>query len=427
MPDVYIGYPNGKPPNAKQAQYHASPARYRMLRGAWGSGKSTSAIIEDLTLAVEHPGSLGLVARLTYPSLRDTIKKDYESLIPPELIRREIKSEGREEYEYVNDSRTIFRCLDDPKKYGSSQFDRVNVHEADEVDERMFMTLAFGRLRGSVGPRRMTLETNPPDEDHYLYKFFEEEAAPDRFNVGLSTYDNADNLPPGYIDNLKKMPKAWQRKFLEGHWGVITDGAGVFEADFDEARHVDDLVPVRDRLVIRGFDFGFHFPACVWIQIDPMDRVMVIHEMLGKDEPLRKFARRVIEETTRLFGKDCKTEDYCDFAGNQKNDRGPTACQILANEFKIPTFARKMGINQGIEGIRWLLQNDLIKINRSCRWILKGYFGGYAIDPKTDEPVKNSIYKHLFDALRYALVPKILRARSIYEGKALPQTWRRAV
>lgn len=406
-------------PNPKQALAHADAAKFILMLGAWGSGKSFWLIWEDIVRAMEYPGSLGVVFRHTYPALRDTTKRDYLATVPMELVKNEIKSEGREEIEFINGSRTLFRCLDNFKKLGSTQFDRVAVDEAEEVDEQSFMTLAFGRLRGKIGPRRMTLATNPPDEDHFLYKFFVEEAAPDRAIYHLSTYDNAANLPPGYIANLEKMPKQWRRKYLDGKWGILQKGTGVFASTFDEDIHVDTLKPMLGRQVIRGWDFGWHRPACVWMQFDAQENVSILHELLGDKEPLRQFARRVQNETKRLF-PDCPVEDYCDISGNQKNDRGPTACQILHNEFGIPTMSRKMGINQGIQGIHALLEQKRLKVNRSCKWIVKGFLGGYYIDPVKSEPAKDNLYDHLFDALRYALWPKILKARSDYEGRPLP-------
>lgn len=450
-----------------QTPFHACPARFRLLLGAWGAGKTWAAVAEDVTMAFEHPGSLGAVFRQTFPALRDTTKRDYLQFVPPELIAKEVKSEGREEIEFINGSRTVFRCLDDYKKLGSTQFDRVLVDEAEEISEQAFLTLAFGRLRGKVGPRRMVCVTNPPDEHHFLHKFFVDEAGADRAVFHMRTYDNARlctgwlvpdqehvpvrdaeearllgavpcvdptpghchvNLPRGYIENLEKMPPMWRRKYLLGQWGVVAPGAGVFAADFDEQQHVRELRAVPGVPVIRGWDFGFHRPACVWVQIDAMDRVNVLHEVLGDKEPLRQFAKRVQEISKQRFPHVTEWDDYCDVAGNQKNDRGPTAVQILVDEFGITPNFRKLGIHKTIEGIRLLLQQNLLRVDPACRWIVKGLGGGYYYDPrKPDEPAKDGTYDHLFDALRYAVIPQLRSGRDTYDGRPLPPTWRRAV
>src|SRR5262249_28897387 len=114
-------------PNRSQRPFHASPARYKLLLGAAGSGKTVALCMEDILEAMDYPGSQGVVFRRYYPTLRDTTKKTYLEVCPPELIAREIKSEGREEIEFINRSRTIFRVLDDYKKLGSQAFDRVKI------------------------------------------------------------------------------------------------------------------------------------------------------------------------------------------------------------------------------------------------------------------------------------------------------------
>ena len=407
-------------PNRPQGLFHGSAAKYRLLLGAWGAGKTAALIWEEIALALEYPDSLGVIYRATYPALRDTTKRDFLGMIPPEIVKHEVKSEGREEIQYINGSRTLFRCLDDFRKLGSTQFDRITVDEAWEMDEQSFMTLAYGRLRGKVGPRRMVCATNPPDEDHFLHKFFVEQAAKDTECFHLSTYDNAENLPEGYIAKLEQMPRQWRRKFLEGKWGVLQKGAGVFEADFDEDIHVGDLKPIRGRQVYRAIDPGFRRPACVWMQVDAQGNASILRELLGENEPIRQFLGRVQEITAKEF-PGSPVEDYVDIAANQRNDKGPTVCQIMANEFGMNPFSRKMGIERGIEGMRLLLQQRRLKFDRRCKWLVKGCLGGYAMDPKKNEPFKDGLYDNLFDACRYVLVPVMLDARSVFEGKPLPR------
>lgn len=410
-------------PHAKEAAFHASAAKYRLLLGAWGSGKTTALIWEDLAMAFEVPGSLGVVYRATFPALRDTTKRDYLGTVPPELIAKEVKSEGREELEFINGSRTLFRCLDDFRKLGSTQFDRIAVDEAWEIDEMSFMTLAFGRLRGQRGPRRMVLATNPPDEDHFLHKFFVDAASTDTDCFHLSTYDNAAHLPEGYIARLETMPPAWRRKYLDGKWGICSDKPGVFAADFNEDLHVQDVSPLPARPIFRGWDPGFRRPCCVWVQGDLAGNVNVLHEMLGENEPIRQFARRVLDETKKEF-PGARVEDYIDRAANQRSDRGPTICQILANEFGLNPSMRVLSIARGIEGIRQLLRTQKLRLRPRCRWGIKGFAGGYGMDTRaghTDEPYKDGTYDNWFDAFRYAVMPTLLPAASAYTGQPLPR------
>jgi len=421
-------------PNPSQRPFHASSAKYRLLLGAAGSGKTVALVMEDILEAMDYPGSTGVVFRRYYPSLRDTTKKTYLEMCPPALIAREIKSEGREELEFINRSRTIFRVLDDYKKLGSMAFDRVKIDEAIEIDEREFLAL-LARMRGKVGPRRISLATNPPDEDHWLFRWFVEQATPDKAVFHSSTYDNAENLAPDYLQALEAYPPAWKEKFLYGRWGFLAEGQPVFE-DFDPAIHVADLAINPDLKVVRGWDFGYVHPACVWLQQHPGGHIFWLRELMGTNIDLRTFATEVLRLSAEWFPETTEWEDYCDIAGTYKNDRAPTSAQILRNEFKIQTYARKYSLNYTIERMRGLLRIEadgqrLLQIDQSCRLSRRAFAGGYHMDAKRDEPAKDLFYDNMIDAGRYAITALTMGfgtdpADQKYAGKKLPE-WRHAI
>ena len=249
-------------PTAKQRTFHAAPAKFRLLLGAYGSGKTKMLIWEDIQQALDFPGSLGVVYRKFYPSLRDTTKKEYLDALPAELVQQVIRSEGREEVEFVNGSKTWFRCLDDWRKVGSTQFDRISVDEAWEISYADYKVLAYGRLRGKIGPRRIVVASNPPQRDHWLHKEFVELPTADKAIFHFSTYDTAQYLPDGYIRDLESQPEQFKRKFLFGEWGAISNGAPVFTA-FRTDLHTGDFRTIPGVPIIRGWDFGYHHPACL--------------------------------------------------------------------------------------------------------------------------------------------------------------------
>lgn len=429
---------NYKPNGEATRLYHQSPAKYRLMMGGAGAGKTTAACVEDIIQALEYPGSTGVVFRRHYPSLRDSTQRQYLAQIPPELASagKYVKTEGREAFHWHNGSRTLFRCLDDFFKLGSMEFDRVVIDEAREVAENEFREVVFRRLRGQVGPRRLTCCTNPPDDTHWLYQFFVAEGAddPDRAVFHCSTYDNAKHLPDGYIRGLEKMTPQEQRQYLFGLWGVVADGPAVYP-EFTEHLHVARLRPMLGHEVLRGWDFGFTAPACVFVQIDATANVSVLHEVIGKDQTLPTFATRVVQETDRYF-PDCPVRDYCDIAGTQRNDRGPTAVKILRDQFRIQPHYRKQGVHQGMEAIRRLVKDlgangvPRLRLNATCKTGIKAMAGGLYIDPKTDEVARVHPYIDWFDALRYVLTPTIAMAAatgSDYERSPLPKSWRVAV
>lgn len=419
-------------PNSKQLEFHLAPHKYRLLLGAAGSGKTVALCIEMIETAMQYPGMTGVIFRHAYPQLRDTTKRTFFEVCPDALIKNEVKSEGREEVELVNGSRILFRCLDDYRKLGSTAFDAIGVDEAIEVEEREFLVL-IARLRGKVGPRRLMLATNPPDEDHFLYDWFVNQATDDKIVIHSATNDNRANLPEDYIKQLEQYPPLWKEKFYYGNWGAMIDGKPVFP-EWDPEKHVDTLFPIAMRPIVRGWDFGFRSPACVWIQRTPTDHIHVLAELVGNNIELADFAKRVCEQSAQLFPR-MQFEDYCDVAGTQKNDRGPTAVQVLRNEFGIVPNSRRLGVHQCIERVSYLLRTTangvpLLQVHERCRWVKKALAGGYHWDKKKDEPVKGEVYDDVFDALKYAVVPLThdMGASAVpFAGQPFPNRWRIAV
>lgn len=415
-------------PTPKQEAFHAHAAKYRLALGGYGSSKTTLAVWEDITLAMEYPGSTGVFYRKTYPALRDTSMRSYLEECPTQLIKQFVRSEGKEALHFVNGSTTVFRCLDDFLKLGSTQWDRVSIDEAGEVGEREFRTLAFGRLRGKIGPRRLMAYSNPVDDLHWLHKFFVDNAEGDTTVFHFSTYDNAAHLPEGYIERLEKMTPAEKRMFIHGQWGVVAAGPAMFPS-FNELIHVGDFRPMRNRLIRRGWDPGRVHAACVWVQSDVLGNEVVLHELLGDNEDAVAFGTRVMQESDRLFPGE-PFEDYCDIAGHQRHDTGPSWASVMRKRWGLAPHCRKLSIAKTWQGVTDLLNGlgmngyPRLRFNRTCRKLIRGMAGGLFIEPSTGEPHRKNQYIHLFDALRYVLAPVISPARSLYEGRPLPNRWR---
>jgi len=433
-------------PSPVQNAFHSDPAKYRLLLGAWRAGKSVGMIWECILLALENPGARFAIFRKTYPALRDTTWRDFLAECPNELLADEPRrTEGREEATLQGGTVVMARCLDDWRKLGSSSFDAIFGDEAYEFTQDDFSMLSKGRLSGRIGPRRLVLATNPPNRDHWLYHTFVLNKQPNMSVHHFATTDNyvlcykrhseqleeyetpetalcrrpvddtrADggvihsNLPPEYIEELRRMPENKRRRFLEGQWGYTATGTPVF-TEFSESRHVNVLQPEPGITVFRGWDFGYRHPCCVWVQALPTGHVHVLDELLGTNEDIDTFARLVQNRTTEKFA-DLPILDYCDAAGIQKNDLGFSCVQVLRRANITPRF-RKLKIWPTIEALRDLIARTslgvpLLRVHAECVWIREALCGGYRLHVSpdgTELPKKDGLYDHAVDALRYAL------------------------
>lgn len=176
--------------------------------------------------------------------------------------------------------------------------------------------------------------------------------------------------------------------------------------EFKTELHVSKLSPIPYRDIWRGWDFGYHHPACVWMQVADNDRLHILAELLGTEIILQNFADNVNALSKKLFpGFDYKDAgDPAVRARSDKNER--TSADILRyNGIRIQS--RPMLVKDGINLIRSLLTPTAdgfvkIKVDETCTTLLEGFLGGYQRDEE-DEPIKDNYYEHLFDALRYAI------------------------
>ena len=208
---------------------------------------------------------------------------------------------------------------------------------------------------------------------------------------------------------------AWQREY-EINYEELS-GTPVY-GDFDESKHVLGAGYEKSRPLIRGWDFGYRHPACVFAQIDSFDRLVVLDAIVGSDIPLHLWATRVLAHTRKKFPGCEKCEDYCDPAGSQKNDRGERSSVQILGDMGIYAAYSRSSIMRGIMLIQQLLlprRDDKygLVVSRECDDIIRsGFRGGYKFKearegfaPK-EEPNKDGYYDHIFDALRYVVIMK---------------------
>ena len=69
---------------------------------------------------------------------------------------------------------------------------------------------------------------------------------------------------------------------------------------FDSTRNVDALEPVPNWQTVRGIDWGYHSPACVWVQISPAGQPIVVHEYLPHDVTTAEFVAGIVREDAKL-------------------------------------------------------------------------------------------------------------------------------
>lgn len=409
-------------PNPKQKVFHEMDTPYKCGMGGFGSGKTKMGIAEVIDLAMTYPGNRIAIMRDTKSGLKDSTQHDFFDECDPKLIYAYQKNEGT--VMLVNGSEFIFRSFRQYKSSPRNQFESAIkslnlggflIDEANEITEPEFL-LMKGRLRlklpGIDLKHRGILVTNPPNENHWIYKMFSSETA-DRSTHGIvhiPTRDNIKHLPPGYIEDLQKSyPHSWVQKFLEGEYGYMTTGRPVYD-NFSEEIHCKktrymDHVPLH-----RYWDFGWRHPAVVFAQIDVEGRHKIHRELMGHNIFINDFAYQVMQVTSNEF-PDAKVLDYGDPHGNDKSAGGTSKKSAIETlrELGITVFSRNSLVIEGVDALQKKMATTIkgepaFQINKdNCPILVAGLQGGYT---KTDDgvPIKDGYYEHPQDALRYGIV-----------------------
>jgi hypothetical protein len=162
--------------------------------------------------------------------------------------------------------------------------------------------------------------------------------------------------------------------------------------------------------VCRGWDFGL-YPACVFAQLFPYSRLIILREAVGIDIDTERFIYEVHRLSNEWFPGGRFIEFIDPTGKNRAGTDGRAYTQLLA---KAPLRARRIipGENSPVKRrgtvIDFLKENvkglPCLLVDPSCEYLIKGFNGGYlfaynqgTLKPK---PEKN-IFSHIHDALQY--------------------------
>jgi hypothetical protein len=180
-------------------------------------------------------------------------------------------------------------------------------------------------------------------------------------------------------------------------------------AEFDLGLHVKPVDYDPNLPLYRSLDFGFINPfVCLWLQVNNDGMVLVIDEYVRSRATIETHAQEIIARTPCPEANVSAT--FCDPAGAGVNDVTGTSAVRELRARNIKVRYRRSSILEGIELIRRAIksgdgQSKLIVSPRCSKLIeaLRCYH--YPESSAPDElPLKDGLYDHPIDALRYFFV-----------------------
>ncbi|MGD0077898.1 MAG: hypothetical protein ABSB91_04630 [Sedimentisphaerales bacterium] len=194
---------------------------------------------------------------------------------------------------------------------------------------------------------------------------------------------------------------------------------------FDPALHIRQVDYDANLPLYRSLDFGFANPfVCLWIQVDNEGVVRVIDEYIRNRATIDVHAAELKARTWHGLparaDESCVIATYCDPAGASANDVTGTSAVRELRSLGINVRFRRSGITEGIELIRRAIrdgagQSRFIVSPKCPRLIEALTCYHYPDTPAGDElPLKDGVYDHPIDALRYFFINYLWAARTEY-------------
>lgn len=401
-------------------EYESIPILY--LQGGNGAGKTRAVLAPVQEMLAEVPGLRVLWGRSDYKDLKLSSEQTFIETMPSDLIAG--KNASYHYYDIIadehgNTARIFFSGLSDLGGLGSQEFAVIVITEAHEITLQIFRALKR-RCRQAHKHCMIIMESEPPNETHWLADITNpqsEEFDPDVEKKEVSTYENWANLSPSYRGSLESMPEMAKRKYLLGKTGFSVAGKPYYQG-FNHQIHTGHYEAISGRPLLIGWDFGFHYPACVITQLDLQDRWIWLREIMGRDITIHKFADRVIEMLNTHYPK-FRAKHMGDPAARQHSDKSEYTCQeILAQKgidliTSFSTYRQRKEIIEGklstLAGTKPMLLVD----SRYCKIAVDGLLGGYhypeiksqqQFEGKHELPYKDGFYEHILNAAEYIAV-----------------------
>ena len=387
-----------------------SNARINIWDGAVRSGKTITSIIRWLSFLASWKGQKQnfLMVGKTERTLKQNILDVIQDLIGEKNFKL---NRGAGEV-YIYGVKCYIVGANDERAEGKIRGLTLAGAYCDEITlyPESFFKMLLSRL--SVPGAKLFGTTNPDSPFHWLktdYLDRKGELDLKRFHFIL---DDNPNLPPEYVENLKKeYTGVWYKRFILGEW-VLAEGL-VYDM-FNPDKHITQAP--KDGYIDYwvGIDYGTVNPFVILL--------------LGKHKNGKTYVLKEYYYDSKITGKQKTDPEYTeDLKAFIKDypikaiyvDPSAKSFIVQCQRERIPVYEAN---NEVLEGIRFVskeLANEKLLIDKSCKNLIKE-LGTYSWDEKAqkrgeDKPLKQN--DHAVDALRYATFTHLNKLKTYSPAK----------
>lgn len=299
----------------KQEEFLENEAKYRLIGGAQGGGKSRACRMEGFRSNQIIDGLKGLVLRrsrgeviknFVEPLLEETRVTNADGTSQPYL--RWLSSKNR----IIFPNRSIIDigyCENERhvERYRGLEYDWICIEELTQWEYSWWRKIMTSLRTTKPGVRPFFFgSTNPGGIGHGWVKrlwitqqYEANEVATDYGITRATVWDNPALLQadPEYLQNLMSLPEKERRARMDGDWDVFE---GQFFTEYREALHVvESFYPdtgIKRRII--AFDYGFKNPLSVgWYALTNSGHVYRYRELYGTGMLYGQMAQRIAANT----------------------------------------------------------------------------------------------------------------------------------
>lgn len=182
-----------------QKKFLDSEARYPALVSGIGTGKTYMLLLKIWAFCQTYPNSLALIVRKEFTDLRDSTMADFERYF-------ECKISSDKDYKFPNNSNIMFRHAGEIEVLKNINLSIFGIEQAEEFEDEQQFTFLRDRLRRDNAPLRQGCIIANANGHNWIYRMWKNNPANEEFKIWTaSTFENAENLPKDFIDDLKRM------------------------------------------------------------------------------------------------------------------------------------------------------------------------------------------------------------------------------
>jgi hypothetical protein len=348
---------------------------------------------------------LVLVARQTHEDALDAIHrlKVPRASLPPEW-QTPIVGDRRQSLTFANGSR--FKALTTTKRMGRSHaaygalVDEFCFFDAEE-EELSALEAACERIH------IVSSGNGAGDHAHRLWRAAENgEGLWTTLFLPWSAHPGRDQR--WYAQNVlaAASPRLARREYASCPEDAFAAPEGVFFERFSRERNVDEVNIASSWDTYRCVDFGYHYPACAWLQVSPRGQQFVVAELTPHDLTTEEFALAILETEKSFRLAKPPRGTYVDPAGKGVNSHTSESEVAVFRRHGIDCRTRSSGVREGCVLLMDALAHPELPlvVAASCRWTIEALA---CVPPDPHQPERydeRSPYTHILDALRYFAV-----------------------